>query len=63
MGKTIIFLRQAKAGGRGSITYANNADVTVENCHNYGDIISLSQDDGGYAGGIDGKGNATTGKG
>ena len=43
------------AGGLwGSITYANNADVTVEGCHNYGSITSLSQGDGGYAGGLGG---------
>lgn len=50
-----ITVNKQHAGGLwGSITYANKAEVTVENCHNYGTITSLSKDNGGYAGGFGG---------
>lgn len=50
-----VTVNKQHAGGLwGSITYANNADVTVEGCYNYGNITSLSQDNGGYAGGLGG---------
>ena len=50
-----VTVNKQHAGGLwGSITTASYVDVTVENCHNYGNITSLSQDNGGYAGGLGG---------
>lgn len=54
-----VTVNKQHAGGLwGSITYAGQCDVTVENCSNYGTItsnsISHNETTGGYAGGLGG---------